>query len=152
PGPRPPGAAPDRPLETRARASGAGLGLPLSSRGRRSVDQGCTEAGAGSRTSRPRPGAPHVDAPHMTAPAAATGMRKLSIDQMLRLMQLEVDKAQAHGYPISCMLMSLDGHDAPEDEPFRKRVMPAVFHLLKRVTFARSVKGLGFWSEKVVLA
>jgi hypothetical protein len=30
--------------------------------------------------------------------------------------------------------------------------MPAVFHLLKRVTFERSVQGLGFWSEKVVLA
>jgi GGDEF domain-containing protein len=30
--------------------------------------------------------------------------------------------------------------------------MPAVFHLLKRITFERSVQGLGFWSEKVVLA
>jgi hypothetical protein len=88
----------------------------------------------------------------LTATAAATGMRKLSIDQMLRLMQLEVDKALAHGYPISCMLMGLDGFDGPEDEAQKKRIMPAVFHLLKRVTFERSVQGLGFWSEKVVLA
>ncbi len=88
----------------------------------------------------------------MTATAAATGMRKLSIDQMLRLMQLEVDKALAHAYPISCMLMGLDGFDAAEDEALKKRIMPAVFHALKKVTFDKSVQGLGFWSEKVVLA
>lgn len=88
----------------------------------------------------------------MTATAAATGTRKLSIDQMLRLMQLEVDKALAHKYPISCMLMGLDGFEAPEDEAARKRIMPAVFHVLKKVTFERSVQGLGFWSEKIVLA
>jgi hypothetical protein len=60
----------------------------------------------------------------MTATAAATGMRKLSIDQMLRLMQLEVDKALAHGYPLSCMLMGLDGFEAPEDEARRSASCP----------------------------
>jgi len=84
--------------------------------------------------------------------AAAARSNKLSIDQMLRLMQLEVDKAQAHGYPISCLLIGLDGYESAEDEPVKKKVMPAVFHLLKRVTFDRGVQGLGFWSEKVVLA
>jgi GGDEF domain-containing protein len=84
--------------------------------------------------------------------AAAARGAKLSIDQMLRLMQVEVDKAQAHAYPISCILIGLDGFENAEDEPRKKKVMPAVFHLLKRVTFDRGVQGLGFWSEKVVLA
>jgi GGDEF domain-containing protein len=88
----------------------------------------------------------------MTATAAGAKSTKLSIDQMLRLMQLEVDKAQAHAYPISCLLIGLDGFDALADEPQKKKVMPAVFHLLKRVTYDRGVQGLGFWSEKVVLA
>lgn len=88
----------------------------------------------------------------MTATAAGAKSTKLSIDQMLRLMQLEVDKAQAHAYPVSCLLVGLDGFEGPGDEPLKKKVMPAVFHLLKRVTFDRGVQGLGFWSEKVVLA
>ena len=87
-----------------------------------------------------------------TASASATGSRKLSIAQMLRLMQLEVDKAQNHEYPISCMLIGLDGYETDEGEAVRMAVMPAVFHLLKRVTFERGVQGMGFWSEKVVLA
>ncbi|MEM7308058.1 MAG: hypothetical protein AAF682_15370 [Planctomycetota bacterium] len=89
----------------------------------------------------------------MTATAATAGsMRKLSVDQMLRLMQLEVDKAQSHNYPISCMLAGLDGFDSEEDEPSRMKIMPGVFHTLKRVTFERGVQGMGFWTEKVVLA
>ena len=89
----------------------------------------------------------------MTATAAPAGsMRKLSIDQMLRLMQLEVDKAQSHSYPISCMLVGLDGYESEMEEPLRMRIMPGVFHCLKKVTFERGVQGMGFWTEKVVLA
>ena len=89
----------------------------------------------------------------MTATATSSGsMRKLSVDQMLRLMQLEVDKAQNHSYPISCMLVGADGLEDGQEEAVRMQTMQAVFRCLKKVTYERGVQGMGFWTEKVLLA
>lgn len=102
---------------------------------------------------------PHTEhKPRMTATATSdppTQARKLSVPQMLRLMQLEVEKASRHRYSISCILASVDGFDGEEhegDDAHRMAVMPQVFRVLKHITFQRKVQGLGFWTEKVVLA
>ncbi len=88
----------------------------------------------------------------MTDTSAPAGKsRKLSIAQMLRLMQHEMDKAQRHKYTLSCALVSLDDFNEPEDEKLRLTLMPGVFKVLKKITFSRNIQGLGFWTEKVVL-
>ena len=87
----------------------------------------------------------------MSTTATSPKARKLSVDQMLRLMQLEMDKAQAHNYSLSGILVQLDGFD-DADEKDRLAAMPEVFRVLKHVTFERKVQGLGFWTEKLVLA
>ena len=88
----------------------------------------------------------------MTETSAPAGTsRKLSIAQMLRLMQHEMDKAQRHEYTLSCILVGLDQFSEPEEEKHRKTLMPGAFKVLKKITFARKVQGLGFWTEQVVL-
>jgi GGDEF domain-containing protein len=71
---------------------------------------------------------------------------------MLQLMQLEIDKAETHDYPISCMLLGLDEVQGPHGEQAHMAVMPGAFQLLKRVTFEGEVQGLGFWSDRAILA
>lgn len=81
--------------------------------------------------------------PKAKAPAAK---KALSTPQMLQLMRLEMDRAQRHQYPISCIVIGLDDYDGPEDGLLRKGIMPAIFHELKLATFANDVRGLGTWS------
>ena len=90
-----------------------------------------------------------VTDPETSAPPGKS--RKLSIAQMLHLMQHEMDKAQRHEYTLSCILVGLDEFNEPEDEPFRKTLMPGVFKVLKKITFGSNIQGLGFWTEKVVV-
>jgi len=72
--------------------------------------------------------------------------KALSTPQMLQLMRLEMDRAQRHQYPISCIVIGLDGYDSQEEDVILKAMMPAIFHELKLATFANDVRGLGTWS------
>ena len=85
---------------------------------------------------------------------AETGPRKerLSTGQTLHLMRLEVERALRHRYPISCIMIGLDGFVKPEEAVHRKELMPAVFRELKKVTFQNDVRGLGIWDERFQLA
>ena len=77
--------------------------------------------------------------------------QRLSTQQMLDLMRMEVDRALRHGYPISSLVMAVD--PLPEDaEPgLQKALMPLLFKELKSVAFARDIRGLGIWTEHMVL-
>ena len=77
--------------------------------------------------------------------------QRLSTQQTLHLMRLEVDRALRHGYPISSLVMGLD--DPPEEAPegLQSALMPLLFKELKSVAFARDVRGLGIWTEHRVL-
>ena len=70
----------------------------------------------------------------------------LSTPQMLKLMRLEMDRAQRHQYPISCIVIGLDAFDGEGDAELRRAIMPAIFHELKLATFESDVRGLGTWS------
>lgn len=85
------------------------------------------------------------------APAAAQKQR-LSTAQMLHLMRLEMDRALKHGYPISAVVVGLDGFDEEHHLPWRRALMPALFRELKAVTFQNDVRGLGVWTERFQLA
>ena len=88
-------------------------------------------------------------------PAAAAPPQKkqrLSTHQMLHLMRLELDRALRHGYPISCMVIGLDGFDEEHHLPGRRALMPAIFQELKAVTFQNDVRGLGVWTERFQVA
>jgi GGDEF domain-containing protein len=74
--------------------------------------------------------------------------QRLSTPQMLHLMRLEMDGALRHGYPISCMVIGLDGFDEDGERAHRKQIMPEIFRLLKRVTFENDVRGLGIWADR----
>jgi GGDEF domain-containing protein len=74
--------------------------------------------------------------------------QRLSTPQMLHLMRLEMDGALRHGYPISCMVIGLDGFDEDGERAHRKQLMPEIFRLLKRVTFENDVRGLGIWADR----
>ena len=84
-------------------------------------------------------------------PATATKQR-LSTTQMLHLMRLEVDRALKHAYPISAMVVGLDGFEEEHHLPWRRALMPAVFQELKAVTFQNDVRGLGVWTERFQMA
>jgi hypothetical protein len=92
----------------------------------------------------------------MSAPAAPSESQKanpsLSIGQMVQLMQLEVDRALAHEYPLSAMMIGLDGFTREQDLTLRRRLMPALFGLLKVVTFESGIRGLGLTQDYFVLA
>ncbi len=85
------------------------------------------------------------------APSAAPKQR-LSTAQMLHLMRLEMDRALRHGYPISAIVVGLDGFDEEHHLPWRRALMPAIFQELKAVTFQNDVRGLGVWTERFQLA
>jgi len=71
---------------------------------------------------------------------------------MLHLMRLEMDRALRHGYPISALVLGIDGFDEEHHKPWRRALMPAVFQELKTVTFKNDVRGLGVWTERFQLA
>lgn len=85
------------------------------------------------------------------APSSAPKQR-LSTAQMLHLMRLEMDRALRHGYPISAVVVGLDGFDEEHHLPWRRALMPAIFQELKAVTFQNDVRGLGVWTERFQLA
>jgi GGDEF domain-containing protein len=78
--------------------------------------------------------------------------QRLSTVQMLHLMRLEMDRALKHGYPISALVVGLDGFDEEHHLPWRRALMPAIFRELKTVTFQNDVRGLGVWTERFQLA
>ena len=86
------------------------------------------------------------------ATGVAAPKQRLSTPQTLHLMRLEVERALRHGYPISCMMLGLDGFVDLDHLFHRKKVMPLVFRELKTVTFERDVRGLGIWTEGFQLA
>jgi GGDEF domain-containing protein len=83
---------------------------------------------------------------------AAPPKQRLSTQQMLHLMRLELDRALRHGYPISCIVIGLDGFDEEHHLPWRTLLMPAIFQELKAVTFQNDVRGLGVWTERFQVA
>ena len=87
-----------------------------------------------------------------TAAPAATPKQRLSTAQMLHLMRLEMDRALRHGYPISALVVGLDGFDEDHHLPWRRAFMPAIFQELKAVTFQNDLRGLGVWTERFQLA
>lgn len=94
---------------------------------------------------------PAPDAP--SAPASgAPKKQRLSTAQMLHLMRLEMDRALRHGYPISALVLGLDGFDEERHRAWRRSLMPAIFQELKAVTFQNDVRGLGVWTERFQLA
>ena len=78
--------------------------------------------------------------------------QRLSSAQMLHLMRLEMDRALRHGYPISAVVVGLDGFGEEHHLPWRRALMPAIFQELKAVTFQNDVRGLGVWTERFQLA
>lgn len=86
------------------------------------------------------------------AQGATKPRQRLTTPQTLQLMRLEVERAIRHRYPISCMMLGLDGFMDSDLLLLRKRVMPLVFGELKAVTFAHDVRGLGIWTEGFQLA
>jgi len=76
----------------------------------------------------------------------------LSISQMLHLMRVEMDRAQEHGYAISCMMIGLDGFLGEENIAARRSIMPRVFSELKALTGAQNIRGVGLMKEHVLLA
>lgn len=77
--------------------------------------------------------------------------QRLSTQQMLHLMRLEAERALKHGYPISCLVMGLDTPENSANDDFQKIAMPLLFKELKSVSFARDVRGLGIWTEALVV-
>lgn len=85
--------------------------------------------------------------------ATATAKRgALSVSQMLDLMGVEIDSAQVHGYPVSCLMIELDGYRGAEDEAARRHLLPAAFSALKEVTFDLKVRGMGLTKDPYILA
>ena len=86
------------------------------------------------------------------APAAQKPRQRLSSAQMLHLMRLETDQALRHRYPISCMVIGLDGFEGSGELDRRRALMPQVFRALKEVCFEGDVRGLGLFTERYHLA
>ena len=76
----------------------------------------------------------------------------LSVAQMLHLMRLEVDRALHHGYPITCLMIGLDGFKEPEQRKDARQVMPVLFGALKELTLANQVRGLGLTKDSLIVA
>jgi GGDEF domain-containing protein len=100
-------------------------------------------------TSSTAPASPTAEA---GATPGAAPKQRLSTAQMLHLMRLEMERALRHGYPISALVVGLDGFDEEHHLPWRRAIMPAVFQELKAVTFKNDVRGLGVWTERFQLA
>lgn len=76
----------------------------------------------------------------------------LTIPQMLHLMQLEMDRARAYDYPITCFMIGIDGLDGTENLDLRRGVITQAFRELKAATFQRHVRGLGLTCDHFLLA
>jgi len=76
----------------------------------------------------------------------------LSVGQMLHLMQLEMERAQEHGFPISCLVIGLDQEGDEEAHAYRRERLTEVFRLLKVVTFRKKIRGMGLTERRFVLA
>ncbi|MFT5289531.1 MAG: GGDEF domain-containing protein [Planctomycetota bacterium] len=87
-----------------------------------------------------------------SAPAAQKTRQRLSSAQMLHLMRLETDQALRHRYPLSCMVIGLDGFEGSPGVEQRRALMPQVFRALKEVCFEGDVRGLGLFTERYHLA
>lgn len=83
------------------------------------------------------------------------GSEAVSASRMLQLMRVELDRAKEHDYPISCLMIGLDGL-GPDATPLKQRLGQRltldVFRILKKVTFRNRVKGLGLRRDAFVLA
>ena len=99
----------------------------------------------------PYPALHRMSAPTLPADSQSAAP-SLSIEQMVQLMQIEVDRALENDYPISAMMVGLDGFSRPEDADVRQRLMPMLFGALKVATFERGLKGLGLTQDYFVLA
>ena len=88
----------------------------------------------------------------MSQPATQNKPQALSVAQMLHLMRLEVDRALHHGYPITCLMIGLDGFKDETDKPVVRQIMPALFQALKELTLANQVRGLGLTKESLIVA
>ncbi len=110
----------------------------------------------GARSTRvERPRAERDDPPVPATHAIQADGKKpkaLPFEEMVRLMRVETERAQRHGYPISCVLIAADGFDDAEDAPKRKRYMRAVFKCLKSVCFRSEVQGLGAATDEYQVA
>ena len=76
----------------------------------------------------------------------------LSVGQMLHLMQLEMERAQEHGLPISCLMIGMDQEGGEDADDYRRERLTEVFRELKAVTFRNKVRGLGLTERRFVLA
>lgn len=88
----------------------------------------------------------------MTQATAPNRSGTLSVSQMLDLMGVEVDSARLHGYPVSCLMIQLDGYRGEGDETARRHLLPAVFSALKAVTFEHKARGMGLTKDPYILA
>ena len=76
----------------------------------------------------------------------------LSVSQMLHLMRLEVSDAQFHGYPISCLMIALDGFDGDDDVDWQRVIVRVVYNELKHLTVERSIRGLALKKGHLIVA
>ncbi len=86
------------------------------------------------------------------APTSTARTPGLSVSQMLQLMRLEVDKAIQRSYPITCLMIGLDGFRRDDDAPIRRQIVPQVFGALKTLTSENGIQGLGLTKEHLVVA
>lgn len=77
---------------------------------------------------------------------------RLTTGQMIDLMRLEVERALRHNYPISCIVVGLEGYMGEELTETRRAAMIEVFRGLKQVCFGKDVRGLGVWTLSYQLA
>jgi len=87
-----------------------------------------------------------------TVPTQAKRSGGLSVSQMLHLMRLEVSDAQFHGYPISCLMIALDGFDAEDDVDWQRVIVRVVYNELKQLTVERSIRGLALKKGHLIVA
>ena len=82
----------------------------------------------------------------------AQAQRRISTEQTIQLMRLEVESACRNGHPITCLMLGLDGFIDSDSMLHRKDLMPLAFRELKTVSFENDKRGLGIWTEAYILA
>jgi hypothetical protein len=95
------------------------------------------------------------DGPVSTSPqpqAAPAQKGALSVSQMLQLMRREMDSALTHRYPISCLLISLDGFEGDSVAELRPQAVGLAYDQLKDLTIKHSIRGMALKKEHVILA
>jgi len=88
----------------------------------------------------------------MSQTTSTSKPQALSVSQMLHLMRLEVDRALQHDYPITCLMLGLDGFKDEAEQGLVRQIMPELFKHLKGLTMANEVRGLGLTKESVIVA